>query len=110
MAQSDLRQTEYDIDETARLLRRHPRTVHRYIEQGMLHPTKVGRKFMFPASEVRELAKLPPEVTLPSPDEYAEQVTQAVSLRLSDLFGDVDALLKGITKRQQLDRGSLQRS
>ncbi|MDR0225499.1 MAG: helix-turn-helix domain-containing protein [Burkholderiaceae bacterium] len=55
----------HTVDDAARLLRLHPKTVLRFIREGRLHATRVGKAYRILPADLAALAPVPPSAPAP---------------------------------------------
>ena len=79
----------YTIDEIAKMLSMHPRTIRRYIEKGQLRGERIGGSWRISEEAFKEMFDAP---------EIKEAITKHISERSEDM---IDLYLKGKHRLQQ---------
>jgi len=79
----------YTIDEVAKMLNMHPRTIRRYIEKGQLRGERIGGTWRITEEAFKEMFDAP---------EIKESISKHISERSEDI---IDMYLKGKHRLQQ---------
>ena len=96
----------YTVDKIAKMLSMHPKTIQRYIREGKLHATKVGKSWQVQEQDLKafmECSDIPDDILSPNPAKAMASSVVDISVADSEEAFDFEKYLMSLMNHREYD-------